>query len=670
MVEQKFGRYIIHEELGRGGMGTVFIAFDTHREHNVALKVLPKTFLHDPSFRQRFANESKIIMQLEHDSIVPVYDYGEENGQPYLSMRLMRGGTLAEKIKDGALALTDIERILRRICSALNKAHRRNIIHRDLKPGNILFDEEGTSYLADFGIARLMETTHTMTMIGTPQYMAPEQALGKNLGPHTDVYQMASVLFEMLTGKPPYEAPTATSLLYKHANEPIPTLRSRNSSLPISAETVIQRAMAKDPAQRYASAGEFATAFTAVVAGKPLPAFHGNATLLDYTDEATYVLPATQAPAPRHQPASAEPEKKRKIPVWLLPLAGLFLMAFVVAFIVFRNKDDSPVIEGQPAAVATVAVVEELIPPTNTPEPTASAEPTATVAPTDTPLPAPTDTPAPTAIPDLMTSLGGGSGIITFASNVEKNFEIYERRLDGGTPQKLTSMPGQPERPVWSPDGSRMAVHILDGSNWEIYVTTAGGGNPVNVTNHFKDDSFPSWSPDGQQIIFHSNRGHDFEIFIMDADGRNVRQLTDNDVDDFGGHLSPDSAFLVFDRRQGSRHIFTKNMFTGEETRLTWEGANKFPVWSPDGTRIAFSSDRNGNFEIYVMNADGTNQINLTNTAHSDFYPQWSPDGQWLIFHENMDGNRELFAVRADGTHLTRLTNTPHNEQMPSWQPK
>ncbi len=258
---QKFGRYIIKEAVDQGGMAEVFLAFDPLVEREVALKVLPRQITQDARFRERFKGEAKIIAGLEHQAIVPIYDFGEHEGQLYLVMRYMKGGTLASRLQNGSLSLKESHAILNRICSALDRAHQNKIIHRDLKPGNILFDEYGEAYLADFGIARIALGTQTTTIGGTLQYMAPEQAEGKSLDARTDVYQMGIVLFEMLAGKIPFEADTLAAMLYQHIHTAVPSIHEINPKLPPNIQSVINCAMEKDKEKRYATAGDLAIAF-------------------------------------------------------------------------------------------------------------------------------------------------------------------------------------------------------------------------------------------------------------------------------------------------------------------------------------------------------------------------------------------------------------------------
>ncbi len=202
MSFDRIGRYEIKAELGRGGMATVFHAYDPRFKRDVAVKVLPREFLHDLTFRERFEREAQTIAALEHQAIVPVYDFGEEEGQPYLVMRYMPGGSLADRLAQGALSIQGVAQILTRLAPALDKAHSQGIIHRDLKPANILFDDEDNPYLSDFGIAKLVEATAALTgsaIIGTPAYMSPEMAKGEEVDGRSDVYGMAVLLFEMLT---------------------------------------------------------------------------------------------------------------------------------------------------------------------------------------------------------------------------------------------------------------------------------------------------------------------------------------------------------------------------------------------------------------------------------------------------------------------------------------
>ncbi len=274
MLPQTIGRYQIRSELGRGGMAVVYRAYDPEAEREVAVKVLPRELLHDPAFRARFRREVEAVAALEHPAIVPLYDSGEHEGQPYMVMRLMTGGTLADRLRRGPLPLVQAARIIGQLAPALDAAHAAGLIHRDVKPDNVLFDQTDQPYLADFGVVGVMQASTMLTrsaVIGTPDYMAPELSRPGGLSPLVDVYALGVMLFEMLTRRPPYQTDTPLGTLVAHVTEPIPDVRARRPWLPAATQMVIERALAKDPRARYQSAGELAADLTALAAGQSPP---------------------------------------------------------------------------------------------------------------------------------------------------------------------------------------------------------------------------------------------------------------------------------------------------------------------------------------------------------------------------------------------------------------
>jgi serine/threonine-protein kinase len=202
-IPQQIGRYQIEKVLGHGGMAVVFLAHDPDLKRYVAIKLLPRQVVFSGEMRVRFIHVARIVAALRHQAIVPIYDFGEFDEQPYLIMPYMPGGSLATRLP-GPQPAAVVAPIVERLAPALDKAHAQGIIHRDLKPDNVLFDEDGFPYLADFGIARLAEATQSMTVIGTPAYMSPEQVSGdRQLDGRSDIYALGVIVFEMLTGRPP-----------------------------------------------------------------------------------------------------------------------------------------------------------------------------------------------------------------------------------------------------------------------------------------------------------------------------------------------------------------------------------------------------------------------------------------------------------------------------------
>ena len=265
--KNQIGRYRIQEKIGSGGMGTVYRAWDSEIEREVALKWLPAYFSEDMAFVERFRREARTIARLEHPHIVPIYDVGEDDGRPYIIMRLLTGGTLRERIGREDFDLYALLKALEEIGSALEAAHARNIVHRDIKPGNILFDEHGSAFLSDFGIAKVLDAATQLTgsgLIGTPAYMSPEQFVGHQVDGRSDEYALAIVVYEALTGRLPFEGNTA-QMMYKHLNAEVPEIDLQRYPVPSGLNPILVRALSKDANGRYPTVTEFVRAMRKVV---------------------------------------------------------------------------------------------------------------------------------------------------------------------------------------------------------------------------------------------------------------------------------------------------------------------------------------------------------------------------------------------------------------------
>lgn len=264
------GRYEIENELAVGGMGIIFLAKDPYIQRQVIVKVLMYSRTLDDVYREFFQREAEVIAALEHPCIVPVYDFGWHGKQPYIIMRYMAGGSLQDRLKIGELKLTEMAHIFKRVSEALDAAHVKNIIHRDVKPSNILFDSTGEAFLSDFGIAKSKTITDEdgEWLVGTPGYMSPEQVLGKPVDGRSDIYALGVVLYRLLTGAMPFSSDSVTSLINAHVDLPIPDVREVKANLPAVWQEVVTKAMAKDPVDRYHTAGDFARDVNEVVSGK------------------------------------------------------------------------------------------------------------------------------------------------------------------------------------------------------------------------------------------------------------------------------------------------------------------------------------------------------------------------------------------------------------------
>jgi len=278
LTGQSLGRYHILEQLGEGGMATVYQAYDTRLETDVAVKVIRTDILPQNAIERtlkRFEREAKALAKLTHPNIVPVMDYGEFAGQPYLVMKYLPGGTLKQLFNGKLITWQNAVHLLIPIAQALDYAHRQGLIHRDVKPANILITADGAPMLSDFGIAKIIEMEEGQTLtgtgvgIGTPEYMAPEQGMGREVDARADIYSLGIIFYELITGHKPYTADTPMAVILKHMTDPLPRPRQFVPALPYAVEQLLIKALAKNRKDRYLNAGAFAHAMETLIGEKP-----------------------------------------------------------------------------------------------------------------------------------------------------------------------------------------------------------------------------------------------------------------------------------------------------------------------------------------------------------------------------------------------------------------
>ncbi len=269
-IGENVGPYRITDKLGQGGMATVYRAYHANLDRYVALKVLHAVFKEDPNFLARFRREAQIVARLEHPSIIPIYDYSEHNGEPYLVMRFIEGETLKARLARKPLTLDETLKIMTAVGQALTYAHGQGVLHRDIKPSNILLEKGTEPFIADFGLARMASagesTLSKDTMLGTPQYMSPEQAQGiQDLDAGTDIYSLGVVLYEIVVGRVPFSADTPYAIVHDHIYTPLPLPSAVNPQVPRPVERVLLKTLAKDRTDRYQSAVAMVDAFREAV---------------------------------------------------------------------------------------------------------------------------------------------------------------------------------------------------------------------------------------------------------------------------------------------------------------------------------------------------------------------------------------------------------------------
>ena len=388
------GRYELGRLLGTGGTARVRAAHDLVLDRPVAVKVLADDLV-DPAARQRFVREARTSARFVHPHAVSVYDAGEADGSLYLVMELVAGRSLADRLRtEGPLPIPDALAVADRVLDALGAAHAAGIVHRDVKPGNVLLGDDGAVKLADFGIAKRLDElgpdlTQTGQLVGTPRYLAPEQVVGEQATPATDLYATGVVLYEMLAGAPPFDAGTPLATAIAHRDDPVPDVRAARPDVPAAVATALARAMAKRPEDRFPTAAAMRGALTDPPSGVPPPA------------------PTRRMAVP--------PSSARRRPAWLAPALVAAASALLVgaALALAGGDDDGGSGDATTTPASTAAALTTTVPPTSVPPTTVSPPETTvpTTAVSAAPIPpAPTDLAGLIALLELDPSAAGRAG--------------------------------------------------------------------------------------------------------------------------------------------------------------------------------------------------------------------------------------------------------------------
>ncbi len=671
LSNQKFGQYELRRLLGAGGMGAVYLGWQASLKREVAIKILPPTFAANHEMVERFTREAETAARLEHPHIVPIYDYGVEQGISYVVMRLLPGGSLAERLSHRAQSndplpnLREIADMLTKLGGALDFAHSKGVVHRDIKSNNVMFDAHGTPFLVDFGIARLINATSALTgsnvQIGTPAYMSPEQWMGEEATAKSDQYALGVMAYVLLTGDLPFEGQTPFALMHKHLNEPATPPHVRRTGLPETVTPIIARAMAKLPADRFDNATEFAHAFTKAI----LDLTPGQATSFFVTplpisiNEIAFTpLPSLSAAAAYEPPKSSDaalpapatlPDKPTTIVTpavtWMgekpKRRTGLLIAAVVVGLLVIGgmaillgggdeggNDNNEARDEATQTAPAVAENPTDMSAPSNTPTDAPSPTVTALPSATSTSTPSPTASPTPSAT--ATTDFGAIAGMtLTFEAGVNAAATEQVARA-----QTLTAT-------VWTATPTASATSNLLPNN--------PGGPLANRTPIIGNGGGLPDVRGRDRVIFVSNRDGDFEIYAAIPDEglgpTVVEPLTINDFDDKQPSISPDGQRIAIVRNvNGSHDIFWLDVGSQEaRPAVTGPDNDVDPAWSPVGDKIAFASDRDGDYEIYIFDSATRETTQITDNDTDDRAPAWSPDMTKLVYAA--DDGRKLVAV-------------------------
>jgi len=574
---QSLERFRVVRKLGAGGMGEVFLAEDTRLGRKVALKLLPQGLLADPEIRRRFSQEARAVSALNHPQIVTIYDVGAAGDRDFLAMEYVEGETLRDLLAAGPIEVRRAFDLVAQAAAGLSAAHESGIVHRDVKPENLMINRKGQLKVMDFGLAKLVERqaapllasglatvaetphpgqgTAAGVILGTVSYMSPEQAQGQPLDHRTDVFSLGLVLYEALTGSRPFSGKSAVDTLHAIINEEPMPASQRNPRVPFEAAEILEKALAKDPSERYQSAADFA---------------------LDLRRAKRAAESGIARPGAR---AAALPASRPRLLPWVA--GGLALAALVAGAWYLGRAGARP--EG--SDLAGVALMPLTTDPGYEGEPTFS--------------------------PDGET--------IAYVSDRTGNFEIFLKQVSGGPDVNITNNPADDVQPAFSPDGKQIAfvstresakelnyeIFYVPPTGGDVWVMPALGGSPRRIADA---GNFPSWSPDGSSLVFTGGGEDTKKIYRVSAAGGEVREIPLRPPEGtprprFLLHptVSPDGKWILV---QADRDRVVTAPSAGGPIQLLCRGRR--PIWAPDGRSVIYSSAETGkNLALWRIPFDG-----------------------------------------------------------------
>ena len=721
MIGQQLAHYKIVEKIGSGGMGDVYRADDTKLGRPVAIKVLPSEMADDPTRKARFEREARAIAALKHPNIVTIYSVEEANGTHFITMELVEGQTLSALIPKGGFSLEQFLDFSVSLADAVSGAHDKGITHRDLKPANVMLDADGRLKVLDFGLAKLLDKedeqeddktvadsdTAEGMVLGTVSYMSPEQAEGKEIDHRSDIFSLGVILYEMATGKRPFEGDTRISTISSILrDEPTPVTEVK--ALPRHLGRIVKRCLSKQANRRYQSAID----------------------LRNDLEELKEEVQSGETLVTGAMPAYVEAPRR---PKWILPVAAAGVVALAaLAFVMLRPSGEAP-ISTAPAPASNM----EMVPITTngrSDEATISADgryvcyvqenekdgeslrvtQVATGSAVEI-IPAqdgvflwdPSFSPdgdfiyfvrlvrGPDTRPALyrIPVLGGSAQLVKEHVNGRVSFSpdaseyVFIRFERGSAEIIVAATAGGDERviaartipklysndPVWSPDGNTIAVSIRDlteGITAGIATIPAEGGQETvfATDERWTDVEELSWLPDGSGLIAQIEQSFiNDHIWEVGYPGGAARKVT-SDLNSYSGvETTADGTTLVTMQMQRYSNVW-RIVDGGEPEQLTnvrIGSAASDIEWFPDG-RLIYNTNLGGNWDLGVMSMDGSSSRRITSDLGVNVQPCVSPDGTHVLFVSDRSGAFNVWKMRADGSGATRMTSAPFAVE-PEW---
>ena len=695
-VGTRLGPYEIQSQLGAGGMGEVYKATDTRLDRTVAIKVLLAHVADDPDLRQRFEREAKTISSLNHPHICTLHDIGQQDGIDYLVMEYLEGETLAARLTKGPLPTDQVLRYATEIADALDKAHRKGITHRDLKPGNIMITKAGTKLL-DFGLAKLRDPktaglslsqrptesaslTAQGVILGTLQYMAPEQLEGKDADARTDIFAFGAVIYEMATGRKAFEGASQASLITAIMSGDPPPISSLQPVSPPRLNEIVRTCLAKDPDDRWQSAGDL---------GRQLKIIQGGS------------QPSVAVPV--------VPAARQRVGWWqALPWVAGISLAVIVGLAVWNLRPEPP--PGSPARFV-VSAPPSAVPSQTTNRTELAISPDgnlivyrATVDSEDGLYVRPVESLEGRLLPGTE-----GAGSIFFSPDGDEvgfvspvDGTLKKIRVSGGPTTTLAPMPSGPRGASWGPDDT--IIFARSGAGNGLFQVSAAGGEPVMLTEPEAPERhyWPEVLPNGRGVLFTIEQGQvdTRQLAVLDIatgdqrvlplNGSHPRYLSSGHVvySSSGDRLwavafDADQLNVVGDPIPVLEGVFRgapggANVAVSADGSLVYQvsaaavGARRTLVWvdrqgteeavaaepkpyegvalSPDGLRVATEVRDPNNQDIYIYDLARETPTRFTLDPGNDIDPIWTPDGARLVWSGFRDGSANVFWKSADGT--------------------
>ena len=622
-------------------MGEVYLAQDTKLGREIALKLLPAPFSRDRNRLRRFEQEARVASALNHPNICMIHEVGAtEDDRPYTAMEYVDGETLRQVITVRRMGLDEVFEVAVQVASALAAAHEVGIVHRDIKPENIMMRRDGYMKLLDFGLAKLTEQeatdvgppagalvkTDTGVVMGTSSYMSPEQARALPIDARTDIWSLGVVIYELVTGRPPFEGATTSDLIVSILEREPPPLAQLSPESPAELQRIISKTLHKDREGRYQTAKDLLIDLKSLKQDLEL-----EATLEPSLQSGSSGRGKLRTSAPV---LAARPQPQW----WANRLIWMSVVVILVVGVAVRFYSSRPAFES-----LTRTRSESSLPPMKVVPFTSFAGHEST----------------PAFSPD------GNQIAFAWDGGTSDNIDIYVKLIDVGTPLRLTSNPAIDRSPTWSPDGRYIAFSRFSESEKGIFIVPALGGAERKLYSpdwgfHFYAFGEVVWSPDGKFLAYlDRSSSRNVGIWLLSVENLERRQLTwpaAQDLFDMLPAFSPDGQTLAFVRVSSGRvsDIYVVPVGGGEPRRVTFDNRGIDGLaWTPDGREIVFPSDREGGYALWRISVTGGTPERLVVGGNDDFSPPLSPQGNRLAI--SRQGNRLAYVRSAFDTNIWRI---------------